>query len=61
MKRPPGRPPLDQADPSAQISLKLPSKQLAEVCERAQRNRMSMAEWIRFRLRMPEEKKPKIG
>lgn len=58
VKRPPGRPPLADGDPSAQLSVKLPSRQFAEVCERAQRERLSLAEWIRRQLTTePAEKR----
>jgi hypothetical protein len=56
-KRPSGHPPLDADDPSAQISVKLPSKQLADVCQAAQRERMTMPEWIRHTLRTSLDEK----
>lgn len=51
MKRPPGRPPLDANDTSAQVSVVLPSRQLAALCEKANRERMTVPELIRAMLR----------
>jgi hypothetical protein len=51
VKRPVGRPPLDHDDPSVPVSLRMPSKQFEDVCERAKADRMTMAEWIRHMLR----------
>jgi Ribbon-helix-helix protein, copG family. len=56
MKRTPGRPPLDYHDPSARVTISLPSKQLDEYCKRAQRDDVSVPEIIRREL---QEKKPK--
>jgi hypothetical protein len=49
--RPPGRPPLDANDPSVPVSVSLPSKQLAAVSARADRDRMTVQDWIRQVLR----------
>ncbi len=43
----PGRPPLDEDDPSARITLSLPSKQLDTYCQRALRAAVSVPEIIR--------------
>jgi len=43
----PGRPPLDDADPSGQVTLRLPSKQLDAFCRRALREDVSVPEIIR--------------
>lgn len=43
----PGRPPLDPRDATAQISLKLPSKQLTALCAQAMRERKTLPELIR--------------
>lgn len=51
MKRQPGRPPLDEHDVSAQVSVVLPSKQLAALCAKAQRERLTVPELIRAMLR----------
>jgi len=56
MKRPPGRPPLDEGDPSKHVTISLPSKELDEYCKRALREAVSVPEIIRRDLR---EKKPK--
>jgi hypothetical protein len=56
MKRSPGRPPLDERDPSARVTISLPSKQLDGYCKRAQRDDVSVPEIIRRDL---QEKKPK--
>jgi hypothetical protein len=58
MKRPrrrPGHPPLDDDDPSAHITLTMPSKQLDAFCRRALREDVSVPEIIRRTL---QEKKP---
>lgn len=51
MKRSPGRPPLDEQDATAQISVKLPAKQLSELCAQASRERKTLPQLIRDRLR----------
>ena len=47
MKRPPGRPPLDQWDASVKVSISLPSKQFDDICERARADGISVPEQIR--------------
>lgn len=42
-----GRPPLDKADPSVQVSFSLPSKELAAVSERAKQDRVTVQDWLR--------------
>ena len=42
-----GRPPLDKADPSVQVSFSLPSKELAAVSERARQDRVTVQDWLR--------------
>lgn len=46
-KRPPGRPPLDARDPSARVSVTMPSKQLDDYAKRAFREHVSIPEIIR--------------
>jgi hypothetical protein len=43
----PGRPPLDDDDPSAHVTLTIPSKQLDAFCRRALREDVSVPEIIR--------------
>lgn len=43
----PGRPPLDEDDPSEQICLSVPGKQFDELDARAQRDRVTIQEIIR--------------
>lgn len=45
--RRPGRPPLNQDDATVRVSLKMPSRQYADVCLKAQQHRVSVAEFIR--------------
>lgn len=45
--RPPGRPPLDRADPSVPVMFRLPSKQYDALWAKAQRDRVSVSEVIR--------------
>lgn len=47
MKRPPGRPPLDENDPSVRVGVSLPAKQFDELCKRAIREDASVPEIIR--------------
>jgi len=42
-----GRPPLNTADPSVQVSFSLPSKELAAVSERARQDRATVQDWLR--------------
>jgi len=51
-----GRPPLDREDASAQLHLRLPSKQLTAAGLQAQRIRVSRAEWLRRAVRAALEK-----
>jgi hypothetical protein len=49
--RPPGRPPLDDNDPSVDVRLRVPSKQYDKMYADAQRERLpSVAELIRRRM-----------
>jgi hypothetical protein len=50
MKRPVGRPPLDEDDPSVKVSISLPSKQYDAICARALRDHISIPEAIRREL-----------
>jgi len=50
MKRAPGRPPLDDDDPSVPVSISLPSKQFDEYSKRALREDVSVPEIIRREL-----------
>lgn len=47
MKRTPGRPPLDEDDPSVSVTVSMPSKQFREYCRRAQREDVPVPEIIR--------------
>jgi hypothetical protein len=49
--RPPGRPPLDDNDPSVPLSVSLPSKQLAAAEAHAKQERLTVQDWIRRVLR----------
>lgn len=57
MKRPPGRPPLDDDDPSTSVTVKVPSKMYDYLYERSQRERVSVPEIIRRELPIPPEKR----
>ena len=46
-----GRPPLDPEDPSIAVHFRLPSKQYDAHYQQAQRERLTMSEWIRQMLR----------
>ena len=46
MKRP-GRPPLDEHDPSVPLTVSLPSKQLQAAKQQAEQERVTVHEWIR--------------
>jgi predicted HicB family RNase H-like nuclease len=52
-KNPRGRPPLDRHDPSVGIGVRVPSKQFDALCAKAQEERVSLAEFVRRRLRRP--------
>jgi hypothetical protein len=45
--RAPGRPPLDEDDPSVSVSISLPSKQFEALCKRAQHHDVSVPAIIR--------------
>lgn len=47
MKRTPGRPPLDDDDPSVQVNLSLPSKKFDELCALARQQDQSLPEILR--------------
>jgi hypothetical protein len=47
MSRDPGRPPLDPSDPSVQLSVSFPSKQLAAAEAQAKEYRQTVQDWIR--------------
>jgi hypothetical protein len=47
MKRTPGRPPLDDDDPSEQVCVRVPGHQYDALDERARRARVSVPEIIR--------------
>jgi Ribbon-helix-helix protein, copG family len=49
--RRPGRPPLDDADPSVPVTVTLPSKDFDALCKRALREGVSIPEIIRRDLR----------
>ncbi len=56
MKRP-GRPPLDDDDPSVKVSFSLPSKKFDAICAKATRDQISVPEAIRRALtRIKHEK-----
>lgn len=60
MKRPPGRPPLDEEDPSVPLSLSLPAKQLRACEDSAKHDRLTVQEWIRRVLRHAAESNKKV-
>ena len=47
----PGRPPLDAADSTVQVNIKMPSKQLIDLCARAHRERRTLPDLLRALLR----------
>lgn len=47
VKRTPGRPPLDEDDPSVSVSVSMPSKQFDAICKRAQHEDESVPAIIR--------------
>jgi hypothetical protein len=49
-ERKPGRPPLNEDNPSVSVCVKLPSHQYDDIYEKAQRARISVPEVIRRRL-----------
>lgn len=58
MKRQPGRPPLDDADPSVGVTVRMPSKQFDALAQRALKARVGVPELIRRALG-PAKKTPK--
>ena len=57
VKRAPGRPPLDEEDRSVPVSITLPSKQFDDICKRALRADVSVAEIIRRDLKNKKTEK----
>jgi len=57
MANPPGRPPLDRADPSVVVSVALPSRAFDLMCRKALAERLTVPELIRRALRNPDNKK----
>lgn len=53
MKRP-GRPPLAENDRSVPVSFSLPSKQFDDLCSQARRDRVSVPELIRQKIRQAD-------
>lgn len=53
----PGRPPLDDNDPSVYVGVSLPSKQFDEYCKRARREDVSVPEIIRRDLQQQKKTK----
>jgi hypothetical protein len=51
MTRAPGRPPLDHADPSVAVCVKLPSKVYDDTVARARQERLTVQELIRQDMR----------
>jgi hypothetical protein len=51
MKRTPGRPPLDEDDPSVPITVSLPSQELKVYTDNAKHDRLTVQDWIRRCLR----------
>ena len=58
MTRKPGRPPLDDYDPSTTVTLRVASKDYDDLYSRARRERISVPELIRRDLRKVEKEKP---
>jgi hypothetical protein len=58
MTRRPGRPPLNVADPSIHVGLRLPTKQYDALYQRATAARMNVSEFIRSKI---ENRSTKIG
>ena len=57
MKRTPGRPPLDAADPCVDVHVRMPSKQYDLTFKRAQEARVTVPELLRRDNRAASEKK----
>lgn len=51
-----GRPPLDASSPSERITIKLPGKQLDDLCRQAYHQQVSVPEIIRQKLRQADSK-----
>ena len=60
MARKPGRPPLDPADSSVNVCVRLPSRRFDALYREAQRERMTMPELIRRVLRARERQDEEI-
>jgi hypothetical protein len=60
MKRTPGRPPLDEDDPSVPLSISIPAKQLRACEDSAKHDRLTVQEWIRRVLRHASESNKKV-
>lgn len=45
--RRPGRPPLDEKDPSVKLTITMPSKQMINLCTQAQQERRTLQELVR--------------
>lgn len=58
MARPPGRPPLDDNDPSVAVIVRMPSRQYDDAYQQAQRDRISVPEVIRRALKEATDKRP---
>lgn len=56
----PGRPPLDDDDPSVPVCVTMPSKQFAAYCKRADREDVSVPEIIRRDLKQTKPPRIKI-
>jgi hypothetical protein len=54
--RQPGRPPLDRDDPSVSVHFRLPTKQYDDLWQRATRERVPVADFIRKRLEPPQKR-----
>jgi hypothetical protein len=53
--RPPGRPPLNRADPSVKVCFSLPGRQYDDLYARSQRERVSVGDLIRRKLADDED------
>lgn len=53
----PGRPPLDDGDPSVDVHLRMPSKQYDDTFKRAGKSRVTMPEQIRQDMRDAAQRK----
>ena len=58
--KPKGRPPIDAADPSIQVTFRLPSKQYDLTQKEADRARLPMAGWLRRLVAEAHRRKPKV-